>query len=57
MQMYRLGRKIPLPATIAIKHQIRMLMAQDIKKAELELVGKQTEAQKKSLVSENVLGL
>jgi len=34
-----------------------MLMAQDIKKAELELVGKQTEAQKKSLVSENVLGL
>jgi hypothetical protein len=29
MQTRRFGRKIKLPATIAIKHQIRMLMAQD----------------------------
>jgi hypothetical protein len=57
MQRYRFGRKIPLPATIAIKHQIRMLMAQDIKKAEIELVRKQTEGRKKSLVSGDVLGM
>ena len=31
-----------LPATIAIKHQIRMLMAQEIKKAELEATPKKT---------------
>jgi hypothetical protein len=37
MRTHRFGRKIKLPATIAIKHQIRMLMAQDaIKKAEAE---------------------
>jgi hypothetical protein len=31
------GRKIKLPATIAIKHQIRMRMAQyEVKKAEAE---------------------
>jgi hypothetical protein len=35
MHTHRFGRKIKLPATIAIKHQIRMLMAQDeVKKAE-----------------------
>jgi hypothetical protein len=28
MQSRRFGRKITLPATMAIKHQIRMLMAQ-----------------------------
>jgi hypothetical protein len=28
MQTRRFGRKIKLPATMAIKHQIRMLMAQ-----------------------------
>jgi hypothetical protein len=34
---YRFGRKIKLPATIAIKHQIRMRMAQcEIEKAEAE---------------------
>ena len=36
MQTHRFGRKITLPATVAIKHQIRMLIAHDIKKAELE---------------------
>jgi hypothetical protein len=36
MRTHRFGRKIKLPATIAIKHQIRMLMAQDeVKKAQL----------------------
>jgi hypothetical protein len=37
MRTHRFGRKIKLPATIAIKHQIRMRMAQyEIKKAEAE---------------------
>jgi hypothetical protein len=37
MRTYRFGRKIKLPATFAIKDQIRMLMAQDqAKKAEAE---------------------
>ena len=43
MQTHRFGRKIKLPATVAIKHQIRMLMVQDIKKAELESARKNTE--------------
>ena len=39
MRTHRFGRKIKLPATIAIKHQIRVLMAQDkIKKTEAELI-------------------
>jgi hypothetical protein len=38
MRTHRFGRKIKLPATIAIKHQIRMLMALDeVKKAEAQL--------------------
>jgi hypothetical protein len=37
MRTHRFGRKLKLPATIAIKHQIRMRMAQDeVKKAEAE---------------------
>jgi hypothetical protein len=39
MRSQRFGRKIKLPATIAIKHQIKMLMAQDeVKKAEAKLI-------------------
>lgn len=39
MRTHRFGRKIKLPATITIKHQIRMLMAQDeVKKAEAKLI-------------------
>jgi len=39
MRTHRFGRKIKLPATIVIKHQIRMLMAQDeIRKAEAQSV-------------------
>jgi hypothetical protein len=39
MRTHRFGRKIKLPATITIKHQIRMLMAQDEpKKAEAKLI-------------------
>ena len=35
MRTHRFGRKIKLPATIAIKHQLRKLMFQDsVKKAE-----------------------
>ena len=29
MNTLRFGRKLRLPSTIAIKHQVRMLMAQD----------------------------
>jgi hypothetical protein len=37
MQTHRFGRKIKLPATIAIKHQIGKLMFEDlVKKAEAE---------------------
>ena len=37
MRTHRLGRKIKLPATITIKHQIRMLMAHDeLQKAQAE---------------------
>ena len=39
MRTHRFGRKIKLPATIVIRHQIGMLMAQDeIKKAEAQFV-------------------
>jgi hypothetical protein len=39
MRTHRFGRKIKLPATIAIKHQIRMLMALDeVKKTEAKLI-------------------
>jgi hypothetical protein len=45
MDAYRFGRKIKLPATVAIKHELRMMMAQDIiNKAELETVRKASEA-------------
>ena len=41
MRTHRFGRKIKLPASIAIKHQIRMLMALDeVKKAEAQLMGR-----------------
>jgi hypothetical protein len=37
MHTLRFGRKLKLPSTVAIKHQIRKLMAQDeIKKAQAE---------------------
>jgi hypothetical protein len=37
MRTHRFGRKIKLPATIAIKHEVRMRMAQyEVKKAEAE---------------------
>jgi hypothetical protein len=40
MQTRRFGRKIKLPATMAIKHQIRMRMAQyEVKKAEAAEAG------------------
>ena len=37
MDTFRFGRKLSLPSTIAIKHQVRILMASDrAKKAEEE---------------------
>jgi hypothetical protein len=39
MRTHRFGRKIKFPATIVIKHQIRLLMAQDeMKKAHTKTV-------------------
>ena len=36
MHTYRFGRKLKLPATIAIKHQLRKLMFEDlVKEAEV----------------------
>jgi hypothetical protein len=40
MDTFRFGRRIKLPATVAIKHELRMMMAADLKKAELEAVAK-----------------
>jgi hypothetical protein len=40
MHPLRFGRKLSLPSTIAIKHQVRTLMAQyEVKKAEAEAGG------------------
>ena len=36
MQTHRFGRKLKLPATIAIKHQIHQLMFEDSVKAEVK---------------------
>jgi hypothetical protein len=37
MHTLRFGRKLSLPSTIAVKHQVRMLMARyEVKKAEAE---------------------
>jgi len=53
MSTYRFGRKITLPATVAIKHQIRMLMAQDIAKAEDEVRRKKAEGQNGNRISQS----
>lgn len=38
MRTHRFGRKLKLPSTIAIKHQIGMLMSEDaVRKAEAEV--------------------
>ena len=52
MRTHRFGRKIKLPATIVIKHQIRMLMAQDeLKKAEAQFVEQSVQAAGSGLVT------
>lgn len=46
MQTLRFGRKIKLPATMAIKHQIRIRMAQyEVKKKEAEATAEVFRAQ------------
>jgi hypothetical protein len=55
MRTHRSGRKIKLPATIAIKHQIRKLMFEDaVKKAEAgaraEAIGGQMREETRPLV-------
>jgi hypothetical protein len=39
MRPHRFGQKIRLPSTIAIKHQIRKLMFEDLVKEEANLTG------------------
>jgi hypothetical protein len=44
MHTLRFGRKLSLPSTIAIKHQLRKLMADDqVKKAEVEAKAESTD--------------
>jgi hypothetical protein len=50
MHTYRFGRKLKLPATIAIKHQIRKLMFEDLVK-EAEVIAR-AEASRRSLSEE-----
>jgi hypothetical protein len=49
---HRFGRKIKLPPTVVIKHQIRLLMAQDeAKKPDAQLLKQSNEAGKPSFVA------
>jgi hypothetical protein len=50
MHTYRFGKKLELPATIAIKHQIRKLMFEDLVK-EAEVIAR-AEAIRRSLSEE-----
>jgi hypothetical protein len=50
MHTYRFGRKLKLPATIAIKHQLRKLMFEDLVK-EAEVIAR-AEAIPRSLSEE-----
>ena len=50
MHTYRFGRKLKLPATIAIKHQIRKLMFEDLVK-EAKVIAR-AEAIRRSLSEE-----
>jgi hypothetical protein len=62
MRTHRFGQKIKLPATIAIKHQLRKLMFEDsIKKAEAEARAEamrgQLREETRSLAGEHLLGV
>jgi len=54
MKTTRFGRKIKLPATVAIKHQIRMLMARDINNAETELIIQANNEQSSAITSRSL---
>jgi hypothetical protein len=43
MDTFRFGRRIKLPATAAIKHELRMMMAQDLARIEQETARKALE--------------
>jgi hypothetical protein len=54
MHTYRFGRKLKLPATIAIKHQISKLMFEDsVKKARAEAIHGQLPEKTRPLVQPN----
>jgi hypothetical protein len=50
MHTHRFGRKLKLPSTIAIKHQIRKMMFEDLVK-EAEVIAR-AEAKRRSLTEE-----
>jgi hypothetical protein len=54
MHTHRFGRKLKLPATIVIKHQIRKLMFEDLVK-EADVIAR-GEAIRRSLREENSTG-
>jgi hypothetical protein len=54
MKTTRFGRKIKLSATVAIKHQIRMLMARDINNAETELIVQANNEQSSAITSRSL---
>ena len=53
MHTHRFGKKIKLPSTIAIKHQIRKFMFEDLLK-EVEVIAK-AEAIRRSLSKETLM--
>lgn len=56
MRTLRFGRKLSLPSTIAIKHQVRMLMQHEVKKGGAEVVHEQPSlADPVTEVSANIL--
>ena len=56
MRTHRFGRKIKLPATIAIKHQLRKLMFEDaVKKAEAGASAEATRGQLREEIQPRVL--
>jgi hypothetical protein len=55
MHTFRFGRKLSLPSTIAIKHQIRMLMADDrAKSAEEEAKAQSTDIPQMKVAQERL---
>jgi hypothetical protein len=55
MRTHRFGRKLKLPATVVIKHQLRMMIAQDLKNEEAEEVRRKAERQRGEALRERAV--